>query len=67
MFPKNQYEELIEKKLKKVDFSNIRVFKYNSDPQVLTGEIEKLTNYAQRKKTYNLEKKCLRIKKMINQ
>ena len=57
MFPKNQYEELIEKKIKKVDFSNIKVFKYNSDPQVLTGEIEKLTNYAQRKKNLELRKK----------
>ena len=62
MFPKNQYEELIEKKLKKVDFSNIRVFKYNSDPQVLTGEIEKLTNYAQRKKNLELRKKMFEDK-----
>ncbi len=62
MFPKNQYEELIEKKLKKVDFSNTRVFKYNSDPQVLTGEIEKLTNYAQRKKNLELRKKMFEDK-----
>ena len=62
MFPKNQYENLIEKKLKKVDFSNYRIFKYNSDPQVLTGEIEKLTNYAQRKKNLQLRKKMFEDK-----
>ena len=62
MFPKNQYEELIEKKLKKVEFNNVKIFKYNSDPQVLTGEIEKLTNYAQRKKNLQLRKKMFEDK-----
>ena len=57
MFPKNQYTEFIELKLKKLDLNNIRTFKYNPDPQVLTGEIEILTNYSQRKKNLELRKK----------
>ena len=32
------------------DTKNYKIFKYSSDPKVLTGEIEVLTNYAQRKK-----------------
>ena len=44
MFPDNQYANLIENKLQKFDFNNSKIFKYNPDPQVLTGEIEKLTN-----------------------
>ena len=51
MFPKNQYENFIEKKLEMIlNLKNFKIFKYSADPQVLTGEIEKLTNYNQRKK-----------------
>ena len=50
MFPKNQYSKLIETKLKKLNLQNSKVFKYSSNPEVLTGEIEILTNYSQRKK-----------------
>ena len=57
---------MIEEKLKKLDLNKLKIFKYNPDPQVLTGEIENLTNYSQRKKNLELEKKCLRIKKMNN-
>ena len=52
MFPKNQYSELIEKKLKKLNLNNIKKFKYSPNPEVLTGEIEVLTNYSQRKKKF---------------
>ena len=62
MFPKNEYTLLIEKKLKNIDFKNAKIFKYNPDPQVLTGEIEKLTNYAQRKRNLELRKKMLEDK-----
>ena len=48
--PKNQYANFIEKKLNKLDLKNYKIFKYNPDPKVLTGEIEILTNYSQRKK-----------------
>ena len=57
MFPKNQYSELIEKKLKKLNLQNSKVFKYSSNPEVLTGEIEILTNYSQRKKNLDMRKK----------
>ena len=57
MFPKNHYSELIEKKLKKLNLQNSKVFKYSSNPEVLTGEIEILTNYSQRKKNLDMRKK----------
>ena len=62
MFPKNRYEKLIEAKLKKININNIKIFKYNPDPQVLTGEIEVLTNYNQRKKNLELRKKMFEDK-----
>ncbi len=62
MFPKNEYTLLIEEKLKNIDFKNAKIFKYNPDPQVLTGEIEKLTNYTQRKRNLELRKKMLEDK-----
>ncbi len=62
MFPDNQYANLIENKLQKFDFNNSKIFKYNPDPQVLTGEIEKLTNYSQRKKNLESRKKMFEDK-----
>ena len=43
-------KDLLKKKLKKLNLENFKTFTYSSNPQVLTGEIEKLTNYSQRKK-----------------
>ena len=57
MYPKNQYLELIEKKLNKLDLKNIKTFKYSPNPEILTGEIENLTNYSQRKRSLELRKK----------
>ena len=54
LIPKNQYTNLIEKKLEKLNLNGYKIFKYSSDPKILTGEIEVLTNYSQRKR--NLEK-----------
>ena len=62
MFPENQYTNLVEKKLKKMNLDNIKTFKYNPDPQILTGEIEKLTNYTQRKNNLRLRKKMFEDK-----
>ena len=53
LYPKNKYEQFIDKKIKLMKLKNYKIFKYSSDPRILTGEIEKLTNYNQRKK--NLE------------
>ncbi len=50
MFPKNKFENLIESKLKDLKLKNYKIFKYNPDPKILTNEIEKLTNYKQRKR-----------------
>ena len=33
-----------------------KIFKYSPDPKILTGEIETLTNYSQRKKNLELRK-----------
>ncbi len=57
MFPKNKYEDLVQSKLKDMNLENVKIFKYNPDPQVLTGEIEILTNYSQRKRNLEIRKK----------
>ena len=62
MFPNNDYAPLIEENLKKMDFQNVKIFKYSSNPEVLTGEIEILTNYSQRKKNLELRKKMFEDK-----
>ncbi len=62
MYPKNQYQELIEKKLENLNLSNIRTFTYSPNPEILTGEIEILTNYSQRKRNLELRKKMFEDK-----
>ena len=62
LFPKNNYAEFIEKKLNKFDLNNVKLFKYSPNPEVLTGEIETLTNYSQRKKNLELRKKMFEDK-----
>ena len=57
MYPKNHYSELIETKLKKLNLNNIKKFIYSHNPEILTGEIEILTNYSQRKKNLESRKK----------
>ena len=60
LYPKNEYEKFIDKKIKLLKLNNIKTFKYNPDPRILTGEIEKLTNYNQRKNNLEKRKKLLR-------
>ena len=60
LYPKNEYEKFIDKKIKSSKLKNFKIFKYDSDPRVLTGEIEKLTNYNQRKKKLETRKKILK-------
>jgi len=62
LVPKNQYTNFIEKKLNKLDLKNYKIFKYNPDPKILTGEIEILTNYSQRKKNLKYRKKMFEDK-----
>ena len=62
MYPENKYKDLIEKRIKKTKLKNYKIFKYNPDPKILTGEIEKLTNYSQRKRNLEIRKKLLKKK-----
>jgi hypothetical protein len=62
MYPDGQYKNLIEKKLKTLNLDSLRTFVYNPNPEVLTGEIEILTNYSQRKKNLDLRKKMFEDK-----
>ncbi len=50
LYPKNNYTNLIDNKINNIDLKNFKIFKYDPDPKVLTGQIEKLTNYKQRKR-----------------
>ncbi len=59
MFPNNQYSKFIESKIKNINLKNYKIFKYSSDPKILTGEIQKLTNYSQRKYNLKSRKKIL--------
>ena len=61
MYPKNNYADLITKKLEKMSI-NYKSFIYDPNPEVLTGEIEKLTNYSERKRKLELRKKMFEDK-----
>ena len=65
MYPENKYTNLVEK-LNKININHFKKFKYKANPETLTGEIEVLTNYSQRKKNLELRKKCLPTKKMLS-
>ena len=62
MYPKNQFLDLIEKELKNLNLTNVKTFIYSPNPEVLTGEIEELTNYTQRKRNLELRKKMFEDK-----
>jgi ribosomal protein S15P/S13E len=62
LIPKNQYADLIKNKLDKLDLKNYKIFEYNPDPKILTGEIEILTNYSKRKRNLELRKKIFEDK-----
>ena len=62
MYPKNEYSQLIETTIKNLDLKNISLFTYSPNPEILTGEIEILTNYSQRKRNLELRKKMFEDK-----
>ena len=62
MYPKNDYMTLIEKKLNNLGLKDKKTFVYSSNPEILTGEIEILTNYSQRKRNLELRKKMFEDK-----
>jgi len=59
LYPKNEYTKHVEKNIKSANFSNAKLFNYDKDPKILTKQIERLTNYKQRKINLNS-----RIKKL---
>ncbi len=59
LYPENEHSNLVESNIKLMSLKNKKLFKYSEDPKKLTAQIEKLTNYKQRK--INLES---RIKKL---
>ena len=61
LYPDNKNSKHVEKKIKLTNFKNYKLFKYSSDSEVLTGQIEKLTNYKQRK--INLEARIKKLEK----
>jgi len=65
MYPENSYVEMVEKKLENLNLKNVKKFKYSSNPEILTGEIETLTNYSQRKKNLELRKKMFEDKEDV--
>jgi len=62
LYPENEYSSYIESTIKRLDFKHHKLFKYSSDPKILTGQIEKLSNYSQRKKNLEFRKKILEEK-----
>ena len=50
IYPKNKYTSLIDSKINNINIANKKIFRYSADPKVLTSDIEKLTNYNQRKR-----------------
>tara|TARA_Y200000002_G_C22637903_1_gene645568 strand:- start:131 stop:1285 length:1155 start_codon:yes stop_codon:yes gene_type:complete len=50
MYPKNKYTDLIDAKINNISINNKKIFRYSADPKILTSDIEKLTNYDQRKR-----------------
>ena len=61
LYPDNKNQKYVEKSLNLVNIKNKKVFKYSKDPRKLTGQIEKLTNYNQRK--INLETRIKLLEK----
>ena len=61
LYPDDKKLKHIGKKIKEIGFNNSRIFKYSKDSEVLTGQIEKLTNYKQRK--INLESRIKVLEK----
>ncbi len=61
LYPDNEFAKYVEKNIKLINFGNSRLFKYSEDPKILTGQIEKLTNYKRRK--INLNNRIKKLEK----
>ena len=60
LYPNNEFSNYVEREIGKLSFKK-KLFKYSEDPKVLTKQIEKLTNYNQRK--INLESRIKKLEK----
>ena len=62
LYPDDQNADFIQKVLKNLDFNINKIFKYTPDQEILTGQLEKITNYEQRKRNLKIRKKSFRKK-----
>ena len=62
LYPEDQNVDFIEKSLKNLDFNFNKIFKYTPDQEILTGQLEKITNYERRKRNLKIRKKVLEKK-----
>jgi len=63
----NKDEKLFDLIFKNKSKLNIKKFTYSPNPEILTGEIEILTNYTQRKRNLNLRKKMFGLIKSMGE
>ena len=63
LYPDDQNADFIQKVLKNLDFNINKIFKYTPDQEILTGQLEKITNYEQRKRNLKIRKKSFRKKR----
>ena len=63
LYPDDQNADFIQKVLKNLDFNINKIFKYTPDQEILTGQLEKITNYEQRKRNLKIRKKVLEKKR----
>ena len=61
LIPKTDYKKEIEEAIRKTKIKHKKVFFYDKEPTLLTKQIEKLTNYSERKQ--QLKNKIKRIEK----
>ena len=59
MYPKMNIQILSIKKIKLINPKGIKFLNIISDLKLLTGEIEKLTNYPQKEKKFRIKEKLL--------
>ena len=61
LYPDDKNQNYVERSLNLINIKNNKIFKYSKDPKKLTGQIEKLTNYNQRK--INLKTRIRQLEK----
>ena len=66
LIPKSEFKKEIEEAIKKTKIKLKDKFIYDSDPTILTSQIEKLTRYQQRKQNLKDEIKRLKISNETN-